>query len=259
MKVSSSIMAILSTFQHFIFFHCTLCYRHRLQLADHLLYIKGSTPFLQPPYKANIPLWLALLLKRQRRANIVPPPWLVPSSLTAILELESDHFKQAFSPAPPLPTSSTATVARSPPFIESSIANSSTDALPYHWLELGEILLEAAPDDFEEPDRVKHLMRDLREVRLAKLRDGVNVLDAGGGVKMNGVGGMEVAEGRAFIGGVVDGLRYLTLFMEHFACLRLTKLPRKIGASKEQARREREKEERDNGYDETAEEDDMDV
>lgn len=85
------------------------------------------------------------------------------------------------------------------------------DALPYHWLELGEILLEATPDDFEEPDQVKHLMRDLREVRLAKLRNGVNVLDAGGGVKMNGVGGMEIAEGRAFISGVVDGLRLMKI------------------------------------------------
>ena len=113
---------------------------------------------MQPPYKANIPLWLALLLKRQRRANIVPPPWLVPASLTAILELESERFKEAFSPAPPLPVSSTTSVMRSPPFIESSIANSPNGALPYHWLELGEILLEAAPDDFEDPDQVKHLM-----------------------------------------------------------------------------------------------------
>lgn len=69
------------------------------------------------------------------------------------------------------------------------------------------MLLEAAPDDFEEPDQVRRLMRDLREVRMSKLRAGVEVLDAGGGVKMNGVGGMEVAEGRAFIGGVINGLR----------------------------------------------------
>jgi hypothetical protein len=55
---------------------------------------------------------------------------------------------------------------------------------------------------------VRRLMRDLREVRMAKLRAGVDVLVAGGGFKMNGVGGMEVAEGRAFIGGVIDGLRY---------------------------------------------------
>jgi hypothetical protein len=69
--------------------------------------------------------------------------------------------------------------------------------------------LEAAPDDFEDADQVRRLLRDLREVRIAKLRDGVDVLEAGGGVQMNGVGGMEVAEGRAFIGGVVDGLRYV--------------------------------------------------
>lgn len=57
-------------------------------------------------------------------------------------------------------------------------------------------------------------MRDLREVRRAKLRAGVDELDAGGGIQMNGVGGMEVAEGRAFIGGVIDGLRYVAVHEE---------------------------------------------
>lgn len=51
-------------------------------------------------------------------------------------------------------------------------------------------------------------MRDLREVRMAKIRKGTEVLDAGGGIKFNGVGGLEVCESRAFVGGVVDGLRY---------------------------------------------------
>ena len=90
------------------------------------------------------------------------------------------------------------------------------------------MLLEAASDDILEPDNVRRLMRDLREVRMAKMRAGVGVLEGGREVNMNGVGGMEVAEGRAFIGGVVDGLR-------------------KIGASKEMSRREREAEERENG------------
>lgn len=69
------------------------------------------------------------------------------------------------------------------------------------------MLLEAAADDFEYPDSVRKLLRGLREARMAKLRKGVEVLDAGGGVRMNGVGGMEVGEGRAFITGVIDGLR----------------------------------------------------
>jgi hypothetical protein len=70
------------------------------------------------------------------------------------------------------------------------------------------MLLEAASDDFEEPDQVRKLLRGLREVRMSKLRSGVEVLDAAGGIKMNGVGGMEVGEGRSFITGVIDGLRY---------------------------------------------------
>jgi len=53
-------------------------------------------------------------------------------------------------------------------------------------------------------------------------------LDAGAGVKMNGVGGMEIAEVRGFVGGVVDGLR-------------------KINRSREESRKEREAEERENG------------
>jgi len=95
-------------------------------------------------------------------------------------------------------------------------------------LELAELLLEAASDDIPEPDAIRRLMRDLREVRMAKMRAGVAVLEGGREIKMNGVGGMEVAEGRAFIGGVVDGLR-------------------KIGASKELSRKEREAEEREKG------------
>lgn len=70
------------------------------------------------------------------------------------------------------------------------------------------MLLEAASDDFEEPDNVRKLLRDMREVRMAKLRKGVDVLDAGGGFQMNGVGGMEVGESRSFVTGVIDGLRY---------------------------------------------------
>lgn len=115
-------------------------------------------------------------------------------------------------------------------------------------------------------------MRDLREVRMAKLRAGVDVLEGGREVKMNGVGGMEIAEGRAFIVGVVDGLRSVfeppfPPFLARRALVykkgerriekkrkkgahlifKLTGLLRKIGASKELSRKEREAEERENG------------
>ncbi|KAK3171274.1 DNA replication protein psf2 [Lepraria neglecta] len=203
------------------------------QRLEGLNLLGGPTPPLHPPHRTPLPFWLALLLKRQRRANILPPPWLSPPSLSSILDLEKKT--PSFSPPPPLPAHTTT----SPPFLPSATADAPPDALPYHWLELGEMLLEAASDDIPEPDNVRRLMRDLREVRMAKMRAGVNVLEGGREVNLNGVGGMEVSEGRAFIGGVVDGLR-------------------KIGASKEMSRREREAEERENGIGGGDEEEDED-
>jgi GINS complex subunit 2 len=121
--------------------------------------------------------------------------------------------------------------------LPSSTADSPPDYLPYHWLELGEILLEACPDDIPDPGRVRGLLRDLREVRMSKMRGSVKGLEGEGGgiIKMRGVGAMEVAEGRGFITGVLDGLRLL-------------------GQSREVARREREQEE---GHDGDSEDEEM--
>ncbi|KAI4225983.1 MAG: hypothetical protein L6R36_003519 [Xanthoria steineri] len=189
------------------------------QRLEGLQLLGGPTVPLIPPHRTPLPLWLALLLKRQNRANIFPPPWLSPSSLDAILQLETSSPE--FSDTPPLPHSTT---PFSPPFLPSATADAPPDTLPYHWLELSTLLLEAASDDIPSADHVRRLLRDLREVRMAKLRAGVEVLEGGREVKMNGVGAMEVSEGRAFIGGVVDGLR-------------------KLGAGREISRREREGEE----------------
>ena len=112
----------------------------------------------------------------------------------------------------------------SPPFLPSSTADAPPDYLPYHWLELGEILLEACSDDLQDPGRVRTLLRDLREVRMAKMRASTKDLEGGGVSSLRGVGAMEVAEGRGFIVGVMDGLR-------------------KLGSSREAARREREEDE----------------
>ena len=130
-----------------------------------------------------------------------------------------EEHPDTFSAPAPLPH------GVSPPFALSSTADAPANALPYHWLELGEMLLNAASDDLVEPDNIRRLMRDLREVRMAKMRAGVKVLDTGI-ISVKGVGSMEVGEGRAFICGVVDGLR-------------------EIGASREQARKDREAEEAD--------------
>jgi GINS complex subunit 2 len=206
------------------------------------MFKQGPTPALRPPHRSPLPLWLALLLKRQRRANILPPAWLVPSSLERILKHETEISPAAFSPPPPHPypislhPSSTDSI--SPPFLPSSTADAPAGYLPYHWLELSEILLEACPDDIPDSGRVRGLLRDLREVRMAKMRGSVSAVEGGGVTSLKGVGAMEVAEGRGFIVGVMDGLR-------------------RLGASREVARREREEEEGGAGGGSEGEDEDM--
>ncbi|KAM0711696.1 hypothetical protein Q7P35_001063 [Cladosporium inversicolor] len=233
----------------------TVIPRQRLEALELL---GGPTQPLNPPFPTPLPLWLALLLKRQRRANIQPPAWLNPASLETILDFETAETTAAvFSPSPilPPPTTTSAnpedetpylahdTLELSTPFLKDThTARAQARALPYHWLELGHLLLTHASDDIEEADTVRRLLRDLREVRMSKLRKGFRVLEGGAGLQINGVGGMEVAEVRGFVGGVVDGLR-------------------KIGRSREEARREREAEERENGLGSSAypDEDDDDM
>ncbi|QSZ32534.1 hypothetical protein DSL72_002112 [Monilinia vaccinii-corymbosi] len=195
----------------------TVVPRQRLESLDLL---GGKTPSLRPPHHAALPLWLALLLKRQRRANILPPPWLHPQSLDRILKKETEKPEE-FSQPPPLDPRTPSTL--SPPFLPSNTADSLPDYLPYHWIDMGEILLEAASDDIQDPDRVRELLRDLREVRMAKMRSSTLAVEGGGLTSLRGVGAMEVSEGRGFITGVMDGLR-------------------KLGASREVSRREKEQE-----------------
>ncbi|CAG7921641.1 unnamed protein product [Penicillium olsonii] len=238
------------------------------QRLEGLELLGGPVEPLAPPRRASLPLWLALLLKRQRRANIIPPAWLHPEPLSLILDVESQHqdYQNAFSPPPPLPgqpsvldRNATASAKPqytpdgdryypAPPFLPHNTAQTTssrdTPSLPFHWVEVGNLLLESASDDLVEPDQIRRLLKDLREVRMSKMRSGVDVLDeaatGGGGVALTGVGSMELGEERGFITGVVDGLR-------------------KIGASKEQARREQMAEQRAaGGYNGTQEEEEED-
>lgn len=178
----------------------------------------------------------------------MPPTWLHPEALSLILEVESQHqdYRHSFSPPPPLPgqpklrdhdlqptarpqfTPDGDLYYASPPFLPHNIAQetiSSRDmpALPFHWVEVGNMLLDAASDDLVDPDQTRRLLKDLREVRMAKIRSGVDVLDAaatgGGGVALTGVGAMEVGEERGFLTGVVDNLRYVV----HFNPLEITR------------------------------------
>ncbi|KAH0597190.1 hypothetical protein MHUMG1_04567 [Metarhizium humberi] len=225
----------------------TVVPRQRLE-SIHLL--AGQTPQLRPPRRSNLPLWLALLLKKQRRANIVPPPWMHPDSLRDVIHHETKVDTKGWAPPPPPPSraDSLGNATRinalsgketilSPPFLPSCTADAPSGALPYHWFELAEMLLAHAGDDIASASEVRSLLRDLQEVRAAKMRSSTAQLESGvdGVMSLRGVGAMELAESRGFVTGVVEGVRT-------------------IGASAEAMRREEEEQGRDDGE---ASDDDM--
>lgn len=208
---------------------------------------------MRPPHRNNLPLWLALLLKKQRRANIVAPPWLHPSSLREVIHHETVTDRTGWAPPPPPPVradsrgnarrldlaAGTDTVL-SPPFLPSCTSDAPSGSLPYHWYELSEMLLAHAGDDVPSASEVRSLLRDLQEVRAAKMRASTTGLEKGveGVMSLRGVGAMELAESRGFVTGVVEGVR-------------------KIGASGEAVRREEEEERGDDDGDDDNNDEDM--
>ncbi|KAG5912618.1 DNA replication protein psf2, partial [Claviceps sorghi] len=178
------------------------------------------------------------LLAKQRRANIVPPPWLHPDSLRDVIRHETKVDTTGWAPPPPPPSRADARgnatrigdalsdppgTVLSPPFLPSCTTDSPSGHLPYHWFELAEMLLAHAGDDMVSASEVRSLLRDLQEVRAAKMRSSTAQLENGvdGVMSLRGVGAMELAESRGFVTGVVEGVR-------------------KIGASAEAGRREEE-------------------
>ncbi|RDA95043.1 hypothetical protein CP533_2150 [Ophiocordyceps camponoti-saundersi (nom. inval.)] len=221
------------------------------QRLDSISLLTGPTPPLRPPHRSSLPLWLALLLKKQRRANIVPPPWLHPDSLRDLVKYETTIDTTAWAPPPPPPVRADARgntrrldddAILSPPFLPSCTADAPADALPYHWLELAEMLLAHAADDIYSASEVRSLLRDLQEVRAAKMRSSTAQLQFGvdGVMSLRGVGAMELAANRAFLVAVIDGVR-------------------KIGATAEAVRREDHDEHPDQHNDDDLSDDDMEL
>lgn len=152
------------------------------QQLDELDLIAGKIPRMRPPQRCEVPIWLALLLKRQKRATIVPPAWLTIEDLEAKL----DEEKKTDGPG----------------------AISGFSKLPFRWIEIADLLLDVAYDDIPDADVVRRLLRDLRETRQAKAREGLEVLEDKM-LQMDNIGLTEVNEIRALFGGSMDVLRRL--------------------------------------------------
>ncbi|CCA66618.1 related to PSF2-part of GINS, replication multiprotein complex [Serendipita indica DSM 11827] len=121
-------------------------------------------PF-RPPAKTRVPLWLAQSLKLKRKCRIVPPDWVTVDFLTLRLQQETSQ--------------------------------SELSKMPFRYAEVAKVLLDIASDDIMEPDKIRILLKDIREARQAKSRQLLLALDAPYTTTEN-LCSMEICEMRLF-------------------------------------------------------------
>lgn len=109
------------------------------------VFISGVYGPFRPPNKTSVPLWIAINLKQKRKCHIVAPSWFTVEYLQECITLETSN----------------------PAFTE----------LPFRYMEISKVLLDVASDDLENPVKLHSLLKDLREARQAKSREGLKQLD----------------------------------------------------------------------------------
>eukprot|EP00744_Colponema_vietnamica_P020246 GILI01028749.1.p1 GENE.GILI01028749.1~~GILI01028749.1.p1 ORF type:complete len:199 (+),score=40.53 GILI01028749.1:54-650(+) len=95
-------------------------------------------PFV-PNARINVPLWMAVYLKRRRMCRIIPPDWLTEDVLTRLVEEERNDITK---------------------FLD----------LPFHYFEVGIMLLQESMDDIPDFSVLRTLLEDLHKVRMMKLQ-----------------------------------------------------------------------------------------
>ncbi|EMD40954.1 hypothetical protein CERSUDRAFT_131377 [Gelatoporia subvermispora B] len=116
-----------------------------LVAMERTAFISGAYGPLRPPSKCKVPIWMATNLKLKKKCRIVPPDWLNVEFLEERLVQETTG--ESFS------------------------------EMPFRFAEVAKVLIDTAPDDFPNPDKIRSLLKDIREARQAKSREGLSKLD----------------------------------------------------------------------------------
>lgn len=139
-----------------------------------LLALQDPVPAFSPSVPVQVPLWLAIHLRKQDKCRIKPPDWMDAESLKRVLRVEKDDA-QTFEP------------------------------LPFHYVEIAEQLLLVASSDFPDAARLRTVLKDISDQRGLKVHDGLRHMDAETtAVKLNNLSGMEVNSVRDFLATGMD-------------------------------------------------------
>jgi GINS complex subunit 2 len=101
--------------------------------------------------KTQVPLWLAIVLKKKKKCQIIPPGWLSKGNIE-LLFYSKDYLKSK---------------------LEEEKLQPGFSSLPFHYMEHSHTLLKNAADDIEDAEE----LRDIWELRERKVQAGFQTLD----------------------------------------------------------------------------------
>ena len=113
---------------------------------DHsqFLFISGAFGPLRAGFPCDLPLWFAITLRKKNKCTIQVPDWMTVEYLSEAIQKEktSNVFEE----------------------------------LPFHYIEISQLLLQHAREDVPNADEVAVLLQDLENIRMDRIKMGLLLL-----------------------------------------------------------------------------------
>lgn len=104
-------------------------------------FISGQFGPLLSGLPCSVPLWLAINLRKRGKCVIKIPDWLTVESLESLVKHERSQVNLG--------------------------------ELPYHYMEIAQLLLTHANEDFLQSERISALLQDIENIRMDRVRLGI--------------------------------------------------------------------------------------
>jgi GINS complex subunit 2 len=111
-------------------------------------------------------------------------------------------------------------------------------SLPYHFIEHASILFETAAEDIPEADRVRTVLEDIQNIRMAKIRRGIQNLAKQvneeariTSVNLTNIAAMEIFQIRPFLTGTLNSFYSMAIMPSEQGRARSSEVPRMSRAS----------------------------
>lgn len=136
---------------------------------DALNLVSGTFGPFEPQQPVNVPIWLALMLRKERKCGIITPEWLDHDSLRTKEDEERSDEK-------------------------------SFTKVPFHFQVVASMLLRTAKSDVKDARKVQTLLNSIADLRAGKIKAGLKMIKSKVDfVKLNNISSIELYSIRDFV------------------------------------------------------------